>query len=867
MSELLVGNEEATLSKFDIAISYAGEQGCIARKLSNYLIAMGFRVFDYKVTPIDHNGHVLQERLKRLYSQESHTVILLLSRHYFGPTKKNTTRVEFEAAKIAEAEQVKSASNNYILPALLDRISLPSLPKAGTYYDLSNWQEPNAILWYANYISDHIKIRQCKATKPEGGQNQFNVMMVSPEYEGYNQQGGLGTAVAGLAQGLAGMGHSVRVLVPTKLGDEEEEKLPLPKEDQVSIETLLRERREGDVTLCWIESQEVGVFNYSYSSFPGNSPSQRVRAKILNLLEGTKTQSKKSLQQIRRFSEQIPHVLDILRKSSGWCPQVVHLHDWPTCYVPVYARYARPLKHSPRIVITIHNASHAGPLLPECGYTLLELGLRHADKIITVSPNYATNLLNGHPCVSGDVLGIIQRKGITGIVNGIDYDRLSSTPLGFSEMSDKEILEWKKSAKKKLRERLGIKAPETALQITFMHRCTEQKGFPEVMDAMPMIQQIKDLQLLIVGPQENWWECVHVRFLRGRAKGIPKFITGEEKLLVLAGSDVILMPSRFEPCGLTHLEGMYFGAVPLVTYVDGLADTVVPFNGEKGNALLIDVITPQAIAAAIQYAVKLYRQKSDWVRLVRNAISEDYSWDGPRKSLAEYQRIYSETISESAKTKDTFPATRTYKSGRRILMQHLISNRWKLLAVLLLSILWLNIAKFGQVYHSNLLNYHLSQMYWFIQDNPISELSPNQEKKFNNLKYYLGQDSYHVTVYSSWLPWEDLARINEKVELGGRAANWPVYSMLTHDFKNNYTKTWGQHDNRKSSDCMFWLVDTLLVIFAVVLFLLPKYKRIIVEPLPGRPHLSGDVSPSSLNTESGSDSTTTPSQDDSKKFE
>jgi len=352
----------------------------------------------------------------------------------------------------------------------------------------------------------------------------------------------------------------------------------------------------------------------------------------------------------------------IARRAAGlaWRPDVVHCHDWQTGLVPVLLAQE---PERPATVFTIHNLAYQG-LFPRETLTALGLsdafwsperlefhgqlsfikgGLVYADRLTTVSPSYAREILT--PEFGDGLDGLLRHRAyvLSGILNGID-DRVwnpahdSHLVAGYSA----DRFAAKQQNKTALQRQLGLPASAVPL-IGMVGRLVEQKGVDLVLEALPQLMELP-LQLALLGSGEAGYEDA----LRRAAEKYPQKLAvniGYDETLahrIEAGSDMFLMPSRFEPCGLNQLYSLRYGTVPIVRPVGGLADTVVdatPETLEAGTAtgLVFDGATPAALIGALRRAFVLYADRRRWKRLALTGMRRDFSWG---RSAGEYLELY-----------------------------------------------------------------------------------------------------------------------------------------------------------------------------------------------------------------------------------
>jgi len=335
---------------------------------------------------------------------------------------------------------------------------------------------------------------------------------------------------------------------------------------------------------------------------------------------------------------------------ADWHPDILHCHDWQAGLAPYYLRERHP---DTRVgtVMTIHNIAFQGiaPVsklsvlrLPATGMTpegfefygsigMLKAGLVSADRITTVSPTYADELLT--PPFGAGLDGVLRARQdvLSGILNGVDLEVWSpsyQTPAG------------KRRYKAELRDRMGL--PEAAGPLcVVVSRLTHQKGLDLLLDALPrLLDQGGQLALLGSGEPE-----LEQAFRRAAAHPDVAVTLGYDEALarlLIEGGDAILVPSRFEPCGLTQMYGLRFGTLPLVAYTGGLVDTVIdasPAGLRAGVAtgLQFHPTTAEALSRAIDRLCSLYSQPDLWLRMQRNAMRHPVGWD---QSAADYKALY-----------------------------------------------------------------------------------------------------------------------------------------------------------------------------------------------------------------------------------
>ena len=352
----------------------------------------------------------------------------------------------------------------------------------------------------------------------------------------------------------------------------------------------------------------------------------------------------------------------------GYIPDVVHAHDWQTGLAPAYRNYRGDAR--PGTVMTVHNLAFPGKAprdllarlgLPPQSYavdgvefhgsiSLLKAGLQFADRITTVSPAYAAEIRTEEAGMGFDGLLRARADVLTGILNGIDTaiwnpasDTLIAAPF------DRTTLARRATNKAALQARLGLPQDATAPLFGVVSRLTWQKGMDLLLTCLPVLRAL-GAQLALVGAGDAEFEA---RF-RTEAARTPDQIAcaiGYDEILahtVQAGADALLVPSRFEPCGLTQLCALRYGAVPVVARVGGLADTVIDANAAAlaagvATGVQFAPVSAQMLDVALRRAIALYREPSVWHSLQLNGMATDVSWRGPARQYAALYRDLVET--------------------------------------------------------------------------------------------------------------------------------------------------------------------------------------------------------------------------------
>ena len=346
----------------------------------------------------------------------------------------------------------------------------------------------------------------------------------------------------------------------------------------------------------------------------------------------------------------------------AWTPDVVHAHDWHAASACAYMA-AHPATTAAS-VFTIHNLAFQGLFaladfgllgLPSHFMTatgleyhgqvsLMKAGLQFAHRITTVSPTYAREITTGEFGFGLD--GVIRgRRGqLSGILNGVDPEiwNPERDPALASRYSAAEPA-GKVACKRALQAEVGLAQQADAPLFGIVSRLTSQKGLDLVLAGLPALLAGGG-QLLVQGSGEPGLEAAFRDAERAHPGRVATRIGYDEALAhrLVAGCDVILVPSRFEPCGLTQMYGLRYGTLPLVRRVGGLADTVVDLSDTgRATGFVFDAASPVALVQALERAFALYRQPRAWQALMQRGMAQDFSWD---VAAASYLALYAEVL-------------------------------------------------------------------------------------------------------------------------------------------------------------------------------------------------------------------------------
>ena len=363
-------------------------------------------------------------------------------------------------------------------------------------------------------------------------------------------------------------------------------------------------------------------------------------------------------------------VLSML-KQIDFCPDIIHCHDWQTGLIPVYLHDAFQQSEFYRgiqSIMTIHNLKFQGvwdkkTVMDTAGLdayyftpdkleafgdaNYLKGGLVYADQITTVSDTYAEEIKT--PFFGEGLDGLLRARSncLRGIVNGIDYDEYNPATDKYIDKNFSKANFRKEKVKNKtaLQKELGLEVNPKKMMIGIVSRLTDQKGFDLISCVMDEMCQ-DAVQFVILGTGEERYENMfrHFDWKYGKSVSANIYYSEERSHKVYAACDAFLMPSLFEPCGLSQLMSLRYGTLPIVRETGGLKDTVEPYNEYEntGTGFSFCNYNAHEMMGTVRYAEHVYYDKKrDWNKMVERAMSVDFSW---KTSAKKYQQLYDDLI-------------------------------------------------------------------------------------------------------------------------------------------------------------------------------------------------------------------------------
>ncbi|MDY0305353.1 MAG: glycogen synthase GlgA [Desulfovibrio aminophilus] len=345
-------------------------------------------------------------------------------------------------------------------------------------------------------------------------------------------------------------------------------------------------------------------------------------------------------------------------------PAVIHAHDWQTALAPAYVSFLRkkePRWAATRTVMTIHNLAFQGRfssrLFWECGldhaawhmdgaeyfgdFNLLKAGIAYADAVTTVSPSYAREILT--PQFGCGLEGILNKRRavLRGILNGADYDVWDPDGDKFLPCSyNPGDPDGKRECKKSLIRELYLSDQlEDKPLLSFIGRMRGQKGIDLLTEIIPRLMK-KQVGVVVLGEGNLKHEARLLELIEEYPGRLAVVVGYSEDLAhrIQAGSDIFLMPSRYEPCGLTQMYALRFGAIPVATAVGGLIDTIRPYPDPAATGFTFAEPNAEQFLWTINLAIKLWREeKAAWAAMVERAMSQAFTWE---RSAGDYIKLY-----------------------------------------------------------------------------------------------------------------------------------------------------------------------------------------------------------------------------------
>lgn len=473
------------------------------------------------------------------------------------------------------------------------------------------------------------------------------ILFVASEAIPFIKTGGLADVTGSLLRYIDRQEYDVRIILPKYACMDENWKRKLKFHSHFYVSLGWRNQYVGI-----LETVEDGIHYYFVDNeyyFAGPQPYNQLHEDI---------------EKFAYFSKAALAAVDMI----DFVPDVIHCHDWQTAMVPVFLKaFAEdyPLLRRTKTVLTIHNLRFQGRWLmdaiknltglPDSCFTpdgmesygeanFLKGGIAYADAITTVSPTYALEIMTREGGESLDGLLYARKNSLYGIINGVDsaeydpnHDMYLVRNFGIQDME-----EGKTANKAALQRELNLTEDTGTIMIGMVTRITDQKGFDLIGCVLDELLSHARVQLVVLGTGEERY----TNMLRGFADKYPDKLSANicysEQLAhrIYASSDAFLMPSLFEPCGLSQLMSFCYGTLPIVRETGGLKDTVLPYNeyDHTGTGFSFANFNAQEMLQTIYYAMHIYYDaRESWNEMARRDMRLDFSW---KKSAREYEKVY-----------------------------------------------------------------------------------------------------------------------------------------------------------------------------------------------------------------------------------
>ncbi len=481
--------------------------------------------------------------------------------------------------------------------------------------------------------------------------------MITPEAMPFAKTGGLADSVTSLSSALVDKGHNVKILLPRYYGISKDILTPL--DGPLGIPSELNEVWTAiyTTTIKTQNNNDLQFYFVDYESFFGRDG-----------IYGSNEEPNYS-DNPKRFSLLCHCAFQLCRKLN-WFPDIMHAHDWPSALVPVLLKfYERQKKEfsNTKSVFTAHNLGYQGiyskHLFPStcvdwtnyysAGFedydnmNFLKAGIQCADIITTVSPTYAKEILNHQYGFRLDSLLTYRSSDLFGILDGIDTSIWNPQidKFIFNNYSIENISK-KLNNKLELQKRMGLEQDSKIPLIGVSTQFIEQKGISELFapsyGCCQAICTDMRVQFVVMGYGEQWCE-EEIKTLEKKLPNLKSFIGYDESLehFIVSGSDFLLMPSKYEPCGTIQMHAQAYGTLPITRNISGFTDTIENYNEKtgEGTGFLFNDLTPQSVYDTVGWAIFAWYNKSNHIATMRKrAMQKDFSWTN---SATKYEQLYS----------------------------------------------------------------------------------------------------------------------------------------------------------------------------------------------------------------------------------
>ena len=478
----------------------------------------------------------------------------------------------------------------------------------------------------------------------------LNILFVSSEVEPFAKTGGLADVSGALPQAIKDLGHEIRIIMP-KYRSVGQRKLRLHEVLRLKkIEVPIgQEVEKGSVKSCILTNTRAKIQVYfldneslfDRSGLYGNSDSHKDYA-----------------DNDKRFIFFCRGVLETLKRL-GWQPDIIHCNDWQTGLIPAYLKTlyrSDPFFARVKTIFTVHNMAYQGSFpkssfvkthLPQEVFVpngvefygnlnFLKAGLVYADVITTVSEKYAKEIQSSDEYGCG-MSGVLQNRksDLYGILNGIDYSiwnpEIDSL---ITQKYDARNLDGKYTDKVALLRKFRLEPRESTPVIGCISRLAEQKGFDLIAQIADDFLKL-DVQFILLGSGEKRYQELFEAIQKQYPQKVGVYLGFNNDLahLIEAGSDMFLMPSRYEPCGLNQIYSLRYGTIPIVRATGGLDDTIEDYDPTTGNGtgFKFSHYDARELLKAIERTLTVFSNKPAWRKMMKQAMQKDFSWESSAK--------------------------------------------------------------------------------------------------------------------------------------------------------------------------------------------------------------------------------------------
>lgn len=474
----------------------------------------------------------------------------------------------------------------------------------------------------------------------------MHIAFAASECVPFSKTGGLADVVGALPQALAALGHQVSVYLPryrqTRLTDPQTvvRSITIPFDDRYRFCSVVSGSSKSNVHYYFVDYPPFFDRDALYGTSAGDYPDNAERFALFSraVLEASKVIG-------------VPHIF--------------HCHDWQSALVPILLRtqyQEDPAFRETGSVFTIHNMGYQGLFPPDTlplltlpwdlfaiskmeyfgNVNFLKGALVYSDFVTTVSKKYSQEIQTSE--FGFGLEGMLRDRAatVTGILNGVDYQEWSpQTDKFIAAQFSPENLTGKAKCKEDLLAAFGVSNPDLRLPVIgIVSRFAAQKGFDLIAQIMDRLAR-EEMIVVALGNGDKSYEEMFLRLHKQFPQKIAVKVAYDNTLAhkIEAGSDMFLMPSRYEPCGLNQIYSLKYGTVPVVRATGGLDDTIEPWDArtQKGTGFKFTDYNGEALLLTIRQALQAFRDRESWHTLMRNGMNKDFSWNASAK---EYARVY-----------------------------------------------------------------------------------------------------------------------------------------------------------------------------------------------------------------------------------